>query len=199
MSQIHRIALVAFVAVAFTACASIRVASDFDPGVDFVDYETFDWLEPPLVEEPRSAEEAPADPFARNTLVDHRVRTGVDEALARLGYEKRAGSDADFAVRYEIVNREVTRSSPGFVTGGFGRRRFVGAGIYHPGTVRTFEEGTLILDVIDTRTQRIAWRGWGATRTRDGHLDAERLQRVIERILEKFPPPREDAVATGEG
>ncbi|MEM7410540.1 MAG: DUF4136 domain-containing protein [Myxococcota bacterium] len=184
--------------LALTACATLRVESDFDPEVDFVAYETFTWLDPPLVETPREAGAPEVDPFTHNTLVDQRVRSGVEAALEQRGYRK--AEDSDFALRYDLVNREVTRTSPGFVSpGAFGRRGFYAGSTVYPPLVRTYDEGTLIVDVIDAQTRRIIWRGWAATRTRDGHLDAARLQRVIDGILAEFPPAREGEPVAEEG
>ena len=52
----------------------------------------------------------------------------------------------------------------------------------------TYDEGTLILDVIDPPSQQIAWRGFGTSQSRDPQLDAERLRVTVTEIVKHFPP-----------
>lgn len=179
------------------ACAGVRVRTDHDPEVDFAPYRTFAWLEPPLREEPR-AEPAPvADPFTHNTLIDKRVRSEVEAVLTRRGYRRAAdGETPSFQLRYEVVSREVTRDSPIFLSGGYGRRGYASDVGYSRSD--SYQEGTLILDVIDPATQQIAWRGWGVSHARDGYLEAERLRETVEAILERFPPEAPAQNATPE-
>ena len=61
------------------------------------------------------------------------------------------------------------------------------------GEVVEYEAGTLILDVVDRRTNRVVWRGW-AQESFDGVIDnSDRLERVITRavaqMLARFPAP----------
>jgi len=55
-----------------------------------------------------------------------------------------------------------------------------------------FETGTLVLDMVDTRTNRVIWRGW-AQDSLQGLLDnpdrmARTINEAVRRMLEKFPP-----------
>ncbi|MNC86612.1 hypothetical protein D3C83_22840 [compost metagenome] len=54
-----------------------------------------------------------------------------------------------------------------------------------------FDEGTLVIDLVDARTNRLVWRGW-ATAAIDGVVaDQARLERrvhdAVERILDRLP------------
>jgi hypothetical protein len=185
--------LVAFasVAVLSLACESVRVRTDYDAAIDFAPLQTYAWLDPPLREASRDEGGQSGDPFTQNTLIDKRVRDEVEAWLAGHGYRPAAeGEEPDFLVRYELVSREVTRDSPVFVTGGFGRYGYGyggGSGIGYSGST-TYQEGTLILDVIDPATQQIAWRGWGTSQARDPQMSPERLHKTVAAILVRFPP-----------
>ena len=185
-----RIALVSVAAIAL-ACASVRVRTDYDDAIDFTALSTYAWLDPPMREESRDEGGQSGDPFTQNTLVDKRVREEVDAWLTAHGYQPAArGEEPDFLVRYELVSREVTRDSPVFVTGGFGHYGYGyggGTGIGYSGST-TYQEGTLILDVIDPATQQIAWRGWGTGQMRDPQMSPERLRKTVAAILARFPP-----------
>jgi hypothetical protein len=185
-----RVALVA-VAVLAVACASVRVRTDYDRAVDFTQLQTFAWLDPPLRETSRDEGGQGGDPFTQNTLLDKRVRDEVDAWLTGHGYRAAAeGEEPDFLVRYELVSQQVTRDSPVIVSGGFGRYGYgwgAGSGVGYAGS-STYQEGTLILDVIDPGTEQIAWRGWGTSQARDPNMSAERLHNTVTAILARFPP-----------
>jgi hypothetical protein len=184
--QIARLALVSAVVLSL-ACASVRVTTDYDAAVDFAQLQTFAWLDPPLREEARAEGAADADPFTHNTLIDGRVRQEVETWLGAHGYRLAGAAESpDALLRYEVVSREVTRDSPVFVSGGYGRYGYGSAVGYSHST--TYQEGTLIIDVIDPATQRIAWRGWGASDSRSAHMSPERLHESVSAILARFPP-----------
>lgn len=172
------------------ACASVRVSTDYDEEYDFARLSTFAWIDPPLREESRS--QAPSgDPFAHNTLLDKRVRDEVETWLTSHGYREAGESESpDFLLRWDLLSREVDRESPVVVSGGFGRYGYGwGSGVgYGYSPSRDYQEGTLILDVIDPSTQTIAWRGSGITESRDPHMKPERLRKSVAAILERFPP-----------
>jgi hypothetical protein len=198
----HSAAAIAWLAIASLSlgCLGPRVYTDHDPSIDLASLQTFRWLEPPLRVAPREEGAPTLDPFVHNTLLDKRVRDAVETALAARGYRKADGDMADFAVRYEVVSREVVRDSPVYVGGGYGYRYYGGGAVYANTT--TYQEGTLILDVIDPKSDSIAWRGWSASRTRDGHIDADLVSRTVEAIVTKFPPggaaPAEEAGSAPE-
>jgi len=193
--RVVRLALVSAALLAVAGCASVRVSTDFDEEYDFTQLATFAWLDPPLREQSRV--EAPiGDPFAHNTLLDKRVRDEVGAWLTSHGYRPaREGESPDFLVRYDFVSRDVTRDSPVIVSGGFGHYGYGwGSGVgYGYSPSNDYQEGTLILDVIDPDTQRIAWRGSGSSESRDPHMKPERLHESVTAILERFPPKRKPA------
>jgi hypothetical protein len=57
--------------------------------------------------------------------------------------------------------------------------------------VHEYEAGTLILDFVDTRTNRVVWRGWaqdavqGMLESRD--VMARKIDEAVTRMLEQFP------------
>ena len=54
-----------------------------------------------------------------------------------------------------------------------------------------YEAGTLMLDIVDTRTNRVIWRGWaqdgvqGMLENRD--VMAKKIDEAVTRMLEQFP------------
>ena len=190
-----RLALV-LAAVLWLGCASVRVSTDYDEDYDFSRLSTFAWIDPPLREESRT--DAPSgDPFTHNTLVDKRVRDEVEGWLTSHGYRAaRAGEAPDFLLRWDLLSREVIRDSPVIVSGGFGSYGHgwgSGVGYGYSPSSGDYQEGTLILDVIDPDTETIAWRGSGSSDSRDPHMKPERLRKSVAAILERFPPKPQSA------
>jgi hypothetical protein len=192
-----RLALIA--AALSLSCASSGVQTDYDRAADFTRLKTYAWLDPPLREDARDEGGQGGNPFTHNTLIDKRVRNEVDARLLAQGYRLASRDEApDFVVRYELEMREVVGDSPvsvgfggGFGGGGGGHYGGVGSGVgYSPSDAR--QEATLILDVIDPATQQSAWRGWGTASARDDQIAPERLQELVDAILERFPPGGKD-------
>lgn len=190
-------ALLALALLAAAGCTTVRVKTDHDPDREFSGLRTFAWLEPPLREQPKPETGEDVDPFAHNTLLDKRVRSAVEAELTGRGYAPAAeGETPDFLLRYHVILRDRTVSQPVFVGGGYHRYPYSYSGYY--GTY-TYEEGTLVLDVIDPGSRQIAWRGWGRGRTGDEHLGAEEVKTYVAEILERFPPEPAEAPASAGG
>jgi hypothetical protein len=54
-----------------------------------------------------------------------------------------------------------------------------------------YEQGTIVLDVVNTQTNRVVWRGW-AQDSIDGMIDNQELLRkevnkAVARMMELFP------------
>jgi len=54
-----------------------------------------------------------------------------------------------------------------------------------------FDEGTIMIDLVDARTRKLVWRGWTKERI-DGVIDnqdrlEERIDKAVFRIIEQFP------------
>ncbi|MEE8551058.1 MAG: DUF4136 domain-containing protein, partial [Gemmatimonadota bacterium] len=163
---------------------------------------TYDWTDYDV--------DAGGNPAINSPLVERHIRTAVDSALASMGYQKVTSGDVDFRVASRVVADEestIDRSysySPYFGHHGFGRRHFGHRGFghsrfghhsyspyYSSGYVREYLEGTLILDIVDDRNDRLIWRGW-ASGALDHHPKPENVRmyvnEAVRKILEKFPP-----------
>ena len=57
--------------------------------------------------------------------------------------------------------------------------------------VRRYKEGTLTLDLFDTRTKELVWRGWSVSPVRplgDPREEQAYINQVVEELLKHFPP-----------
>jgi len=171
------------VLVFFVGCQSGAVRIDFDASVSFSNLQTFAWLEPPEFEH--------ADPFADNSLLRKRMRKAVELALVTRGYRPVENSEeADFLATFTVVLDERIRNdgsiSAGY--GGYGRYGF--GGIYSSPSIRSFQESTLVIDLVDPTSKALLWRGWrnGVVGTRDRQRSNERIKKGVQKILDRIPP-----------
>jgi hypothetical protein len=154
-------------ALLFFGCASsVEVTSDYDNQYDFGKLRTFGFL--PI---PESA--------GLNQLDADRVSDAVTAELTPKGYG--FSRDADFAVVMHFGKHERTDiESWGYSWGGA-----AGVDLYQ------YQEGTLVLDLVDMETRQLIWRGSGTGVLSSDPGTQERTQNInvaVKRILAQFPP-----------
>ena len=165
-------------------CSTSVIKSDFDKDVDFSKFNSFNWM--------AQSQTGNTDHPSHNSLVGNRIKNAVDKELTSKGFQKDADGNPDFNVMYYLTVKEkvdVSSSGYGYPWGygyGYGYRYGYGyGGIY------TFEydEGTLILDVIDPETNQLVWRGWYVDALKDGDkINDEKIALAVNHVLKDFPP-----------
>jgi hypothetical protein len=163
------------------ACTTLRVSTDYDPSENFGEYRTYAWLP----EEPTPT----GSPRLDSPLLHERIRKAVDRALEAKGFQRT--ETPDFLVKFDLTTQrrlDVSTYNNGFYRG-------YGYWVSIPQTeVREYEEGSLVIDVIDREEKKVVWRGIGQRRLRgDGsNDDPEELQKraddVAAAVLKDFPP-----------
>ena len=166
---------------ACVACSGIRVSTDYDPEADFGSLSSYAWLEE------RSG--VRGDREGITSLLDRRVRAAVADELQSKGLASAARGDADLLVMYHLsaerkLDVDVINSNYG---AGPGRWNRVGS---TQTVVREYQEGTLVIDLVDAATRELVWRGTGQTRLReysDPERREKRLRDAVKQILEGSP------------
>lgn len=170
------VSLATLLLTAVTACASIK--TDYDRGVNFAQYKTYSW------EHVRT--KAPLD-------VD-RIENAVNVALAAKGWT-RVDSGGDVS----IVAIETTRDQQTVNTfydgfgGGWGWRHFGGGGFGGFGEARTttdtYKVANLVVDLYDTKTKQLVWRGSSSdTLSTNSSKNIRNLNKGVEKMFKEFPP-----------
>lgn len=168
---------ISIMAITVVGCSpQIRVFTDHDPEYDLSAYSTFDWGLKANVEEGKN-------PLLYNELNDKRIKLAVQEHLAAHGYRLTCDGP-DLLLHYHIVldDQSVVTTEPlGYRYGAYWTRMQT--------NVYSYREGTLILDLMDTKTNHLVWRGWAVTAI--DHVNPEKvepfIQTAVERIFKKFP------------
>jgi hypothetical protein len=171
---------IAVLIVSVSACAPMMVSSHVRPDIDFGQYQTFDWGLPDAL--PTGDPRLDANPFFN----DH-MKGAVERQLAARGIELSSGGVPDLLVHYHAnVSQRVDVNR---VDQQYGYCYAEDCGV----RVMEYEAGTLVLDIVDARTNRVVWRGW-AQASFEGVIDhPDRLERMVnkavERMLGRFPRP----------
>ncbi|HTO97576.1 MAG TPA: DUF4136 domain-containing protein [Myxococcales bacterium] len=170
------------VAMAAAACSSVKVQSEWDRAANFKGYKTYAWI----TQQPGPEQAPPArDPRIREAAISH-----VNAALKSKGLalvESGQSPDLLVAVHGWAVNRIDVRSY-GYAYGPspyYGMYPTLATGGVD---VRQYRDGTLIIDLIDSGTHQMVWRGT-ATDTFDPGAEAKTVANAIDKTLDQYPPP----------
>ena len=180
MRPLRRLTLAAIGTLALAGCATMNVSSHVQRGLDISPYRTYDWG--PADALPAGDPRLEKDPFFQ----DH-LRGEVEKAFARRGFEWSTAAAPDLLVHYHANITERMDVDRVDVAHGY----CLTDGCSVP-TVQ-YEAGTLVIDVIDARTNRLIWRGW-AQQAVKGMLAsqdtmARQINEAVARMFSQFPKP----------
>jgi hypothetical protein len=178
-----------FCALFLSACATQKPTYDFLAGTDFSKYQSYAWLK--VDRQDKDSQRA------KNQLVDKRIMNAVDKTLAAKGLQK-VSDNPDMSVNYHVSVSEQEQQQPrgriSIGTSSYGRGSSVGFGVSMPvGGTRTYQEGTLVIDLQDAKSKDLLWQGWGSRTVRQD-LAPDRLTALIDEVVGEiftnYPPPK---------
>jgi hypothetical protein len=182
MKAIHAF-LVIFLMGFVVSCSTIYgVQYDYDKQADFKNLKTYDWMTVP--------EKADID-----SLKVERVKKAVNAELQAKGLMM-TSNNPDFLIAEHMGRKDkvqVTNWDYGYGSSG----RYRGGGYWGPQGVDTYqyEEGSLILDFVDAKSNKMIWRGVAKAQIDDTNTPekSEKLiNEAVQEILKNFPPkPKE--------
>ena len=162
-------------AAAFAAgCATLTVSSHIERTANFADYVTYDWGPPDNL--PVGDPRLDNNPFFADYL-----QGTVEKQLYAKGYERAVTGQPDLLVHYHAsVNQKVEVHD---VDSHYG---YTYPTHYGQSEITEFEQGTLVVDLVDAKTSRLVWRGW-AQDTMNGVIDhQDRLEKQVESGVTKM-------------
>jgi hypothetical protein len=168
------------------SCATSTITTSVDSTVNFAAYRTFAWL-------PDSSwKETKYD----NAIVQRKVEQETVRLLKAKGYVVDT-LQADFLVHHHITVEERTRIiqapayqySPSIFFHRFGYYYSMHEPMVVSNRFREipYREGTLIVDVVDRKQQRLVWRGWSEQPMESIAELEHSLSIRLEEILAQFP------------
>jgi hypothetical protein len=176
-------ALVIALAWMATGCSRVSVHTVVDPNADFRAYTTFKFLPEGGAPE-RTGPGTRRLRFIEDPIYHADVQLAIRNDLETKGFRVvRGDQEPDLLIGYRTVVRNRADVLPPLYGVGWRGRVFVAG----PGMVRWYKEGTLVVDVIDARTQETVWRGIGVGAMQD-MAPGEGVPASVREILKDFPP-----------
>jgi hypothetical protein len=176
---------IAAAVLALSACSTLKSTSDFDPSVSFEQYKTYSWVE-------KKNEDAG---YHLDGLMDQRVRAAVETQLSQKGISKANKQNADLLVNYitkvdKKINIDTFNSNFGY-NPYYGPRWGFGGSLHSETTVREYDVGTLMVDLVDNKTGKLIWRGTVADTVREQSTPEDRINTInqaIGTVMMNYPP-----------
>jgi hypothetical protein len=173
-------------AVALAAILTSCAVTDVDRSANLGALRSFSWGKSDVKVE---------NPVYKGDLIDKNIKSTIEQEFAKRGIVKK-NSNPDFLVSYHTYTEKKEQTS-----GSYYGHPFYGPYGFSPFMYRwawrfpyshrmpqtyTYTEGTLIIDIVDTKTDEVVWRGSVA-----GRVDAAKLQKQIDKgvkaIMKKYP------------
>ncbi|MET3046540.1 DUF4136 domain-containing protein [Flavobacterium covae] len=157
-----------------TACSSVYVNTDYDKRAHFDQYKTFAYLKSGI------------DKAEISDLDKKRILYALNETLISKGFTK--SENADILISFFTKEKERIDYYNNWGWNMGWNNPWWGAGINYSMPITSIEE-TLIIDIIDAKTQELIWQGKGSGYlTDDVNKKDARIKEFVSKILEKYPP-----------
>ena len=185
--------LIPILAFALTAvsCSTITVNHRHDETEDFTRFRSYAWM-------PKAAASGnlPID----EPTVDRRIKRSVEEQLHFKGFRKTSAAEADFLIGYQVALDEQLSANEVATNYDFNESKtdpkLIGTVQTNNSArdltyVRTYEQGTLILNVADATSKELVW--WSSAQaevsaTDNAEVRKKRINKAVSQMLKDFPP-----------
>jgi len=131
--------------------------------------------------------------------MDARVRSSIEKHLHFQGFKKQP-EKVDFFVNYSVTTQDKvdfdsynTYAGVGPRWGWHGGYGYGGMniGVSSQNVARTYQKGTIVIDIIDAKSNKLIWRGLGSKKlpsTSSAENMDELIDLVVYSVLAYFPP-----------
>jgi Domain of unknown function (DUF4136) len=162
-----------------TASFAQQVKTDYDRTADFSQYKTYSW----------------ENVHTQDPLWVDRIKAAVNSALAEKGWTQveSGGNVSIMAMEMTKDHRTLNTYYDNFGGGwGWRWRGGFGGGFGDATTTEdTYKVGTLVVDLYDSNTKKLIWRGSSSdTLSGKSDKDIKNLNKGVERMFEHFPPDK---------
>lgn len=181
--------LIACGVILLSACAKTP-DWDYDRDANFANYKTFSFVENANLSKNTTN-------YQISPLMEQRVRDAVVKSMTQQGFKAVETANADVLVNYHASvekKLDVDTISYSASMGSYpynARWSSWGMGYNTQTTTREYDVGTLVLDIIDTKTKTLVWRGAKEKRLKKNQSPEKRTEVInttVTEILSNFPP-----------
>jgi hypothetical protein len=162
-----------------TTTLKAQVITNANHAVNFRNYHSFDWLSPDI---------QVRNPLLNSELVTKNIEDNVNNELFAKGM-KVDKQTPDLFFKFHTYTEKAVSNGYSSMYPMFGFGRFMpfgfGYGGYYGGGY-SYNQGTLVIDAIDTRTKQLVWQG-GIS----GSVNPRKIEKIIfkgvNKIMKKYP------------
>ena len=155
-------------------CSPYYVQIDYDRQADFSRYKTYKYI--------KKGKSTSTSKFT-SELNKRRFAQAIDKELSKKGFERVKDTKEDFKVIYHLRFEKKLDIST------YGYRYWPYYGISERYIQKkVYEEGSLIIDIIDKKENQLIWRGSVEGVLNERENAEELINTLVEKLLEDFPP-----------
>jgi hypothetical protein len=175
-------------AAAVACMNAIHVETAIAPDANLSSAHTYRFLLVPAARKPQET----SNPMFESSITGQQVKRDIGQALQSRGYVRQE-DNADLSVAYYISAKqklEVTDYNYGYAFWGWHRWRWWGGpwGAWPAQEITQFEEGTIIIDILDGSGKTLLWRGMGKSDVPDDAQEyAKDVDNTVHAIMRHFP------------
>ncbi|MDR2205520.1 MAG: DUF4136 domain-containing protein [Flavobacteriaceae bacterium] len=164
-----------FIVLGLTSCSPFQVRSDYADTANFNDYKTY---------------KLRIDDLKLNDIDKDRVLNEISKQLQTKGLT--SGENPDLIVNIKANHKKITdiESSRPYGMWGWGGPFGWGIGMNRTWT-SNYNEGALIIDLVDAKTQKLVWQGIGSGISVDSPKSKQKqIPEIIAEIMANYPPQK---------
>lgn len=181
MKKLQLLALPVLMLLLLSACTSVRVLSDYDKDANFNSYKSYAFYKTGI------------DKAQISDLDKKRILKAIDNEMTARGFTKSNSPDILVSI-FTKEKEQVDVYNNYWGRGGFGwgwSPYYWGPGMNNGTQISTRTQGSLYIDLIDTKNKELVWQGKGIGTL--GHSKSiekkeERIQEFVGEILKAYPP-----------
>lgn len=160
-------------ALVAAGCAPVRVNASLERGMAFTNYTSYTWA--------ADDQFNTGDPrLDNNEFFQHRLQATADAVLEQRGLEKVSATSAQLMIHYHAnISQRIDVNG---LDRSYGYCEDCHSSIY--------DAGTITLDLVDAKTNKLVWRGWseGSLEGIDNQPMIEsRIDEAVKKILQQLP------------
>lgn len=170
--------LLAFSALILSSCGStMEVFSDYDKQADITAYKTYNLPDLQIIEGKG------LNPLYYNELNDKRIREAVNKEMQARNFSL-SNDKAELEIHYHIIVEDKIESSiepP--------RSQYHTLSNIPKVNTYQYRQGTLIIDVMNIKTNTLIWRGWATDVVSNSYRKNPEaaIQNAVKKIFKVFP------------
>jgi len=179
------------IALILSGCSTITVSQRHDETEDFTRFRTFAWMQKSKIEGTIPIDEPTAN---------RRIKRAVEQELHYKGFRKASAEEADFLIGYQVALNSKLSANDVATNYDFNNSKtdpkLIGtvqtdSSARELTYIRTYEQGTLILNVADAKTKELVW--WSSAKadvkvSDSADVRRKRINKAVNKMLKSFPP-----------